>query len=148
MNVRNSRATVDHWSDRFVGLPYREFGRDRDGCDCWGLACTIYREELGINLPQYLGYASVEEHGEIAALVFDATSSPLWLPVTGTAVAFDISVFRRGRLDTHVGIVVHHGLMIHMVEGDCSKVESYRSGAWGHRLTGTYRHVEFISRGL
>lgn len=130
------------WSDRFIGIPYEECGRDRAGSDCWGLACIIYREELGISLPDYLGYGSVEEHGEIAALINGATSSPLWVPVEGPALAFDIAVFRRGRLSTHVGIVIHHGLMIHMHDEDCSKVADYRSGAWGHRFNGHYRHFQ------
>ena len=135
-----------HWTERFVGLPYAEFGRGRDGCDCWGLACVIYREELGVSLPEYLGYASTEEHGELAAIIAGATTSPLWVPVEGNAVAFDVAVFRRGRLDTHVGIVVHHGLMIHVSRDDCAKIESYRGGVWGHRHTGTWRHVDLVSR--
>lgn len=129
------------WPNRFVGIPYAEFGRDREGCDCWGLACIIYREELGISLPEYLGYGSVDEHAEIAALIDGAEASPLWLPVTGPAIAFDIAVFRRGCLATHLGIVIHHGLMIHMEAEDCAKLADYRTGRWGHRFKGHYRHV-------
>lgn len=139
---------MTHWTERFIGLPYAEFGRDRAGCDCWGLACVIYREELGITLPDYLGYASTEEHAELAAIIAGATASPLWIPVTGTAIAFDIAVFRRGRLDTHVGIVVHHGLMIHIAHDDCAKIESYKGGTWGHRHAGTYRHVDLVTRAV
>ncbi|MBT9382232.1 C40 family peptidase [Pseudooceanicola sp. CBS1P-1] len=130
------------WSNGYIGLPWGEFGRSRSGADCWGLACIIYQEELGIRLPEYLGYSSAEERGEIAALVSGATSSPLWLPVEGPAIAFDIVVFRRGRLASHVGIVVRHGLMIHMDGEDCAKLADYTGGAWKHRLTGHYRHVE------
>lgn len=130
------------WSNRHIGIPYRELGRSRQGCDCWGLACIVYQEELGITLPEYLGYASVEEHGEIAALISGATSSPLWLPIEGPAIAFDIAVFRRGRMATHVGVVIRHGVMIHMQDDDCAKVEDYRAGPWRHRLTGHYRWVE------
>lgn len=141
------------WSDRFIGTPYAPLGRDSTGCDCWGLACIIYREELGITLPDYLGYGSVEEHGEIAALIAGATASPLWLPVNGPALAFDIAVFRRGRLSSHVGIVIRHGVMIHMHNEDRAALADYRSGAWRHRLAGHYRHrstpverpVQFIS---
>ncbi len=137
------------WTDKFIGLPYAEFGRAReDGCDCWGLATVIYQEELGISLPDYLGYSSIEEHGELAAVIAGAVVSPLWVPVVGKAIAFDIAVFRRGRLDTHVGIVVRHGLMIHIARDDCAKIESYRSGSWSHRLTGHYRHVEMVSRAV
>lgn len=127
------------WSNRYIGIPWTEFGRGRAGCDCWGLACVIYREELGISLPDYLGYASAEERGEIAALVDGAEASPLWLPVSRTPIAFDIAVFRRGRLSSHIGIVVTHGVMIHMAGEDGSKVERYLGGAWQHRLQGHYR---------
>lgn len=129
------------WSNRFVGIPYSEFGRDRAGCDCYGLACIIYREELRISLPDYLGaYSSADEHAEIAALIAGEETSPLWISVTGPALAFDIAVFRRGRLSSHVGIVIRHGLMIHMQEEDCAKVAGYGHGPWAHRLKGHWRH--------
>lgn len=137
---------MTHWTDRYVALPHLDLGRARDGADCWGLACIIYREELEISLPDYLGYVSTEERGEIAALVAGATASPLWSPVSGLAMAFDIALFRRGRLTSHVGIVVSHGLMLHMAEGEMSRVEHYNTGYWSPRLVGHYRHVEMVSK--
>lgn len=130
-----------NWSDRFIGIPYIDHGRAAEGCDCWGLACVIYQEELGISLPEYLGYASTDELGEIAALVAGATTSPLWLPVSGAAVAFDIAVFRRGRFSSHIGIVIRHGIMIHMVGDDQAKVQGYLDGPYKHRFTGHFRHA-------
>jgi cell wall-associated NlpC family hydrolase len=44
-----------HWTTRYVGLPYRAGGRERDGLDCWGLIRLIYREQLGIDLPEIPG---------------------------------------------------------------------------------------------
>lgn len=130
------------WSNRYIGIPYCEFGRTRAGADCWGLTCIIYREELGVTLPDYLGtYSSADEHAEISALIAGEEASPLWIPVSGEAIAFDVAVFRRGRLSSHVGIVVRHGLMIHMQDEDCAKLADYRTGAWGNRLQGHYRHV-------
>jgi len=131
------------WSNRFIGIPYLEFGRARVGADCWGLACVIYREDLGINLPDYLGYGSVDEHAEIAALIDGAEASPLWQPVADPA-PYDIAVFRRGRMATHLGIVIRPGLMIHMDHEDCAKVSNYRDGRWGNRFKGHYRHVERV----
>lgn len=128
------------WSNRYIGIPQEDHGRTADGCDCWGLACVIYREELGISLPDYLGYGSADEHGEIAALIDGAAASPLWVPVEGPAIAFDLAVFRRGRLSTHLGIVIRHGLMIHMLDADGAKLADYRSGPWGHRFAGHWRH--------
>lgn len=136
------------WTDRFIGLPYLPFGRDRAGCDCWGLAKVVYQDELAISLPDYLGYSSIEEHAELAAVIAGATTSALWLPVDGAPEAFDIAVFRRGHLETHVGIVVRPGLMLHIARDDCAKLETYRTGPWSHRLTGHFRHREHASKRL
>ena len=127
------------WANDYVGIPWRLHGRDRRGCDCWGLACTVYRDR-GITLPEYLDYGAADDHGEIAALIAGATSSPIWQLVE-TPEPFDIAVFRRGRLDTHVGIVVAPGRMLHMADEDCAKIERYDGGAWRHRLTGHWRHA-------
>lgn len=136
---------MSHWTERFVGIPFADLGRDRSGCDCYGLVRLVYREELGISLPDYLGYASAEEHGEIAALIDGASRLPMWVPVEGTPVAFDIAVFRRGRLQTHVGLIVRRGLMIHMAGEDCAKIEGCEAGVWGRRLSGIWRHVDIVA---
>lgn len=143
---RTGAVSMRFWSDDFVGIPYADRGRVREGCDCWGLVCVTYREELGITLPDYLGYRSTDELGEVATVIAGATASPLWVPVNGMAVAFDVAVFRRGIMDAHIGIVVHHGLMLHLGRDDCAKLESYKGGAWSHRLTGHFRHVDMVSR--
>lgn len=129
------------WSNRYVGIPFRDHGRDRAGVDCWGLAWLIYRDELGITLPDYLGYASAEEQEEVSALFLGAAASPLWVPVTGQAQPFDIALFRRGRLTTHLGVVVRPGLMIHVEGEDHAKLAGHCVGAWGRILAGHYRHV-------
>lgn len=56
----------------------------------------------------------------------------------------DLQLVATGKasMSTHVGIVIRHGLMIHMEAEDCAKLADYRGGAWGNRLQGHYRHVE------
>jgi len=63
-----------------------------------------------------------------------------WRAVTGKAAPYDLAVFRRGKLTTHVGIVIRHGMMIHMEGEDAAKVADYRSGRWSSRFVGHYRH--------
>lgn len=129
------------WSNCYIGIPYADFGRTREGCDCWGLVCIVYRASLGIRLPEYLGaYSSTDEHAEIASIISAEKVSPLWMPVTGSPRPFDLALFRRGRWSTHVGIVIRDGLMIHMVEGDCAKAQTYRDGPYKHRFEGHYRY--------
>lgn len=132
---------MSHWSNRYVGTPYHEFGHTFEGVHCWGLAVLVYAEELGIALPTYSGcYVSLEEQAQIAALVNGERSDPVWREVAG-ARTFDLVTFRRGRLETHIGIVVSPGLMLHVTADDQAKIEHYNTGRWQHRLTGTYRHA-------
>jgi probable lipoprotein NlpC len=133
---------MTHWSNEYVGLPYLEIGRTRDGCDCWGLAVIVYAEQLGITLPPYaVGNTTPEERAEIDTLIGTATATPVWHAVSAPQ-CFDLAVFRRGALGLHIGIIIGVGLMLHMANEDCAKVESYHSGPWKHRLKGIYRHVE------
>ena len=39
----------------FVGIPHADLGRDRAGCDCYGLLRLVYAEDLGIALPSFTG---------------------------------------------------------------------------------------------
>ncbi|MDZ4310611.1 MAG: NlpC/P60 family protein [Cypionkella sp.] len=127
------------WSNRYIGIPFADLGRTREGVDCYGLACVIYAAELGIALPDYVGsYASATERAEISALMHGAAGS--WRAVTGKAAPYDLAVFRRGRFTTHVGIVIRHGFMIHMDAEDAAKVGDYRTGVWSSRFAGHYRH--------
>lgn len=129
-----------HWTARYIGIPFRDLGRDASGCDCWGLARLVFAKEHGIDLPSYAdGYASPDEHREIAGLISGARSSTSWWPVERVQ-EFDVLVFRRGRLDTHVGLVCGRGRMLHMAGTDQSKIETYEAGAWGNRLHGAFRH--------
>jgi len=131
---------MNHWTNKYVGTPFSEFGHTDAGCHCWGLAVVVYENELGIRLPTYAGnYASLEEQEVIAALVDGEKRDPAWRLVVDVRT-FDIVTFRRGRLETHIGIVVSPGLMLHVTADDHAKLEHYTTGVWCHRLAGVYRH--------
>ena len=41
------------WVNDYVGVPYVENGRDRAGWDCWGVVLAVYRDRLGVELPDW-----------------------------------------------------------------------------------------------
>ena len=129
------------WSDAYIGIPYSDLGRGPDGCDCWGLVHLVYRQECGVNLPSYQNaYCSAEERGEVARLIHEAETSSVWRQVTDPEV-FDVVTFRRGRLTSHIGIILRPDWMLHMSEAG-ARVENYRLPSWKQRLIGIYRHQD------
>lgn len=133
---------MPHWSEPYVGLPWQERGLTRDGIACWGLVVLVYAEVLGLPVPDYAAdIASLEERAEVAAAFAGGTTKGPWQPIADReARAFDILVFRRAGLDSHVGLVVTSGRMLHITAGQDSSIVSYADGRWAPRLSGVYRH--------
>ncbi|MEP1881822.1 MAG: NlpC/P60 family protein, partial [Roseibium sp.] len=129
--------TKGHWSAHFIGLPYADLGRTHEGVDCWGLV-RLALSAHDIHVPSYAGgYASTEERAEIAGLISGA--KPQWQKVDAGR-ELDVVTFRRGRLESHIGLVVRPGVMLHVTEGQPSCLVSYLDCQWERRLTGFWRH--------
>lgn len=127
-----------HWSEQYLGLPYEPQGRSLAGVDCFGL-CWLVLRSIGAPVPSYAGdYASPEERSEIAALISGA--KPAWHKVD-QAMEYDLVTFRRGMIESHIGVVVKPGLMLHITRGQPSCIEDYTTGRWANRLTGIWRHA-------
>lgn len=128
------------WSHRWLGLPWLDKGRIRAGCDCWGLGRLVLREEARYDVPSYDdAYLSAAEQAEIAALIGREAASPLWRAVDRPE-PFDIAVFRRGRLDSHVAIVTEYpDRVLHMVEGEWSRIDRIDDVHMRRRLVGFQR---------
>jgi cell wall-associated NlpC family hydrolase len=129
------------WSDDYLGLPWKDLGRDREGVDCYGLACLPLAELWGIALPSYAGaYTSALERAETAALI-EGRPLNLVRPVApGEARAFDFILMRNGQIADHIGLVVRPGLMLHIQVGGESTCDEYDGPLWSRRVVGFFRH--------
>jgi len=127
----------------YVGIPWLDRGRTREGCDCWGLLRLVYTEVLGLEVPDYSeGYASAGERATVSSLV--AAGTRAWTRLApGSERAGDAVLLRQA--PWHVGVVVRPGLMLHMPEDSLSCCEPYDSGRWGRRVEGIYRLTEDAS---
>jgi len=83
----------------YLGTPYRLGGMSKDGVDCSGLACLVYREIWNVNLPR-----SAVDMIRIGATVPIAKARP------GDLIFFRWSRF--GGVD-HVGIYTIEGRFVH-----------------------------------
>lgn len=130
------------WWRKYVGVPYKDFGRSTDGCDCWGLLRLVYAEEFGIELPSYIGgYESPRAGRGLGTLIGQEVDNNPWGAVLrNTERSGDAVLLALRGYPCHVGIVTAPGDMLHVTRGIDAVVESYRGSMWARRLKGVYRY--------
>lgn len=158
------------WADAYVGLPWKNGGRARDGLDCWGLARLVAAERFGAELPAYDtttwrefstdGAPSrddrrkqVEANAELAAFiggekarhwapVWEAATAPPLGPLGGGEVRpGDVVLIRNAGAAIHVGIAVAPGWMLHIEDGVDAMCVPYDDARTERRVIGFYRWV-------
>lgn len=132
--------TVDF--TKYIGVPFLDNGRTLErGCDCWGLARIIWRDEFGFSVPSNLGQYAVNDFNSMNVLV--ERDLPQWNEIkSGDERTGDGVLMRLAGIPVHVGIVVEKGVMIHTHRGINSVLEKYESPRWVNRVMGIYRHVD------
>lgn len=126
-----------NWVNDYIGIAYKEKGRDRDtGLDCWGLVRLIQREQFGNELPSFVEQQSSDP--EKLQEIF-ATQREGWIAVDEYKVG-DVVLFRMLGYEMHVGTYIGENKFIHVREGFDSVVERLDSGKWKSRKVGVFRY--------
>lgn len=121
----------------YVGIPFKEKGRDESGLDCWGLVRLWYKNELGVDLPSYLNvYSHTKE--KVVAETIAAESSAHWRSVD-TPERGDVVLLRVMGLPWHVGVYLGGNKFLHVQQGCDSIIENLDSTRWRNRILGYVR---------
>ena len=127
------------WPEAYVGLPYADKGRDRDGVDCWGLVRLVYAELMAIELPSHTqGYVSASELADVTRAIRGHMRP--WAPVARPH-PLDVVLLRLAGSPAHVGLIVGGGFMLHVHAGIDTALERIDTLVWRRRIVGYYRHV-------
>ena len=136
---------MEHWANKYIGIPYKRRGRGMDGMDCWGLLISVM-EEHGIEVPELnVSNPALMEDNETDALAKG------WHRVNGDhAQALDVvrlNTMHKGRIiPFHVGVHVDHDKILHIdgfgIGSAC--VEERKSGGMKWRILETYRASRFM----
>lgn len=138
---------MTHWTDAYIGIPFKIKGRDHKGVDCWGLVCLIYEEVFNIELPSYIDeYEDIKDLHHIQKLyTIHSEKGVGWISILrGQEKKGDVFLMPFIGIRSHVTICVEPGLMIHITENINVTVEEYYTSLWSKRYSRTliYRHPE------
>lgn len=123
--------------NKYIGLSYKDNGRDESGVDCWGLAYLFYKQELNITLPSYADLyngAYDKAVSECIDLYKDTWES------TKSGTHGDLCLFNIYNEPAHVGVYIGDSKFLHAREGKDVVIESLTSPQWSKRFQGFFKY--------
>lgn len=130
------------WVQEYMGIPFLEKGRSREGLDCYGLVRLVLQEQRGIELPSYAEeYATTTDAEEITAL-YRGEVAAQWqeIPVP-SARLFDVAVLRMMGEPIHFALVLDPPYFLHVFRETDVSVERLDALIWQKRLVRVMRWV-------
>lgn len=135
----------ENWWNNYIGIPYLDKGRDKEGLDCWGLVRLVYSNEFNIDLPSFADQYTHENVPGIAELI--AMHQEGWVKVD-IPKSGDTVLMKSFGEEAHIGVVTLPGFFLHVRAGNTSIVESLESTQWKKRIIGIYRYKENANIGV
>lgn len=106
-----SHAGDLEWINDYVGVPYLENGRDRDGWDCWGLVLAVYRERLALELPDWRWAPPYTALEKLRAFEEGVDQADELVAELEAPEEFALGLVRAERRAHHIGIAVGGGVL-------------------------------------
>lgn len=133
------------WVRDYIGLPFAERGRGREGVDCWGLVQLVLRERWRVRVPDYLdAYRATTDAAEIGLTI--AAERRWWRRVSGPFYREgDVALLRIAGVAMHVGLIVGWPWMLHVEAGTDAAVDRLDGLRWSRRLDSVWRHPELVA---
>lgn len=115
----------------FVGIPFKDEGRDFKGCDCWGLCSLFYRYYLKKELPSYK--IGAFEYDHVNKLMLSEIKTSKW-QILDSPEPYSIALMRLGADSSvtvnHAGVVLEDGRLLQAYLGTGSIIVDPTSMLW------------------
>ena len=132
-------------TSKYIGIPFVDYGRDEDGCDCWGLAKMVFMDIHGTELPDYqISAYEVDDIIDTMSIDKDKFYKEINYKNSemeiGDLVALSIHP-KYPDMINHVGIFIGRDLFIHTQSSTGCIISSICNIIWSQRIKGVYRWV-------
>lgn len=125
-------------SEKYLHIKYKHCGRGWEHGDCFNLLRLFYKEELGVELADFIGYA--EYWYKEKNFLIDKCAEWGFLRVASPSRG-DAILFKRGSKVSHCGVVLDHEYYLHTTKAGTA-VHSLYALYGGLEVYGFYRHKE------
>lgn len=129
-------------------IPYKPFGRDANGMDCWGLVILCYKELLGIDIPAYqdIVLSSMSNYKQTASQIQQQIQSYFPFKEVDKAQFGDFILINILGEPLHIGFALDGNTMLHTTHRTGVVSESYRGLKWQRRIKAYYRWEAAMER--
>jgi cell wall-associated NlpC family hydrolase len=128
------------WVKDYIGIPFLSNGRDKKGCDCYGLVRLVYNNEYGIELPSLTAdYSNARNMFQTERLFAENMPVLLAEKLHGPEKKAVAVILERNH-PCHLGIYAGDGFLLHTLSGTGSLCQRLSSPDLTGRIEGFY-HV-------
>jgi len=121
------------WANKYIGIPYKDGGRDINGLDCWGLVRLVYKNEYGIELPSFNNEYIITDRERVNELFNQYREG--WA-IEQNPKEGDVVLLRLLGEESHVGVLINDKQFLHVNYKTPAAVENLDSIRWRNRIVG------------
>jgi len=128
---------------KYLGIRWKDGGRDFNGCDCWGLLRLFLKEEYGVEVDSFdhIRAGEVSMIREMAEI-----EKQKWVKVDGPGRPGDGVEIPMTKNDWHVGVIPVEGYVLHISDGGFSEMTRETDIRMRHRIKSYFRHQQMPPR--
>jgi cell wall-associated NlpC family hydrolase len=128
----------------YIGIPFKERGRDFSGVDCYGIVVLVYKEELGIKLWDTASY-DLKDHTHSKDNLMLSNYYKDWKPVNKEeAQELDILMFTMDDelqdIPNHIALYLGENKLLHCMSGHPTYTCKFVKGPLERFFHSAYRY--------
>jgi len=101
------------WVYKYIGIPFVSNGREKNGCDCYGLVRLVLKNEYGIEIPELSNNYSDARNVEETAKLFKEHRPVIAAERIPAPEERAIAVILERGVPAHIGIVAGREHILH-----------------------------------
>ena len=123
---------------KYFSIPYKNRGRDFNGCDCYGLVKIMAKHEDGVELPDFI-YDNSQDNSN-GRFYKEELKNKKWVKVEPCKGA--IVLLRIEGVDKHCGYMINNHQFMHILGEAGVNIGSIKDNTFKDRVVGFWKYKD------